>query len=418
MLQESPTAIVEVLEKVEPCVTVVLCCYSHERYFLQALQSILAQTVDVNCVILNNGANPSYTDLINRTARMHGLGVVSVEKNTYGLSLREKVLPFVRSEYLAILHDDDLYLPRKIEKSLQALKDGLADYVITNVTSINELGATWLGQSDAVNTHPLTHEESRGTLIADMIRPPGCRMHFSTFVMRTDFVRNNLLGDPFWPRIADAFFWVDQLLDETVRLAIVTEPLSKVRIHGGNDRLYTKFNEFERAKQTFLLATSEMALISRVLERGSDKVIIDFLSSFTGVKMSDELVESLALAAVIMDQCGDTYWFSKQYMISLLVHRAFEIDGLRACAQIERLTGRDANRFMQGNYDRFITTMLTSATAAISAASSAPLPAVARIGLLEKYRSVRVTPAWVWRQPRKALARGFYALARWISGQA
>lgn len=416
MLEKGQDLAVDISLKTETCVTVVLCCYSHERYFIQAIQSILTQTVKVKCVILNNGSGQSYTELINRTARMHDLDVISVEKNTYGLSLREKVLPFINSEFVAILHDDDVYFPRKIEMSLPALKAGSADYVVTNVIFINELGTAWLGQSDAINTSPLREGEPRGALIADMVRPPGCRMHFSTLVMRTDLVQSNLLGDPFWPRIADAFFWVDQLLDETVRLKIVPEPLSKVRIHGRNDRLYTKYNKVDRVKQEFLLSMSEMSLIFRVLERGGDKIIISFLNSYTGVEMKGDLSESLVLTAVIMGQREYSHWFSRQYMTCLFFHRAFEIDGLRACAQVEKLTGQDANIFMQENYDRFVTAMLKSAATA-NGVSFVSLPAIAHIDLLEEYRSKRATLSWVWRHPRKAFARGFYALARWGAGK-
>jgi glycosyltransferase involved in cell wall biosynthesis len=421
-----------------PRVTVILCCYSHEQYFLPAVQSILVQTAPVECIILNNGANPSYSELIQQIADMHGLKVVEVHPNTYGLALRSLALPRVETDYVAILHDDDLYLPDKIERSLAALDASGADYLVTNNRLIDERGGPWHGRNDAVNNAQLDGGETRGELIADMVRPPGCRLHFSTLVMRSDLAKRTVLGNPFWPRIADAVFWVNLLLDDSLTFEILPEFLSKVRIHRGNDRLYDKFAEQERLKHTFLLAMSEIELIGQVLRTGSPKVIVEFLKAFIGFDVGPDLLTALIMTAVVMDKSAGEYWISKLYMISLLCHRSLEIDFMRTCELIEKLSGRDANHFMSDSYDRFAAELLGMrrvvaemasrpqaepallqpvSPQAVSDASAPPQPIAAFPNVLKNYREADVSFRWMWRHPKKAMARGLFNVAQKIGGQ-
>jgi len=419
-----------------PKVTVILCCYSHEKYFIPAVQSILVQTVPVECIILNNGANAQYSELIRQMADTHALKVVEVHPNTYGLGLRALVLPHVETEFVAILHDDDVYMPRKIERSLAALAKSEADYVVTNSLLIDERGGPWQGRNEAVNHTQFDGSETCGELIADMVRPPGCRMHFSTLVMRTELAKRSVLGDPFWPRIADAVFWVNLLMDESLKLEILPEYLSKVRIHSANDRLYDKFAEQERQKHTFLLAMSEIELVGKVLRFGSPKIVIEFLSSFIGFEVGPDLISALVMTAAVMEKSADEYWISKLYMINILIHRAVEIDFMKTCELVEQMSGRDANQFMMQGYDRFASMVLGMKYAALALPPPPPPTAVvpspqlepappqldpavlsSMPGAIKNYREATVSFRWLWRHPKKAVARGLFNVAQKIGRQ-
>lgn len=336
-----------------PTITVVLCCYSHKSYFLEAAESILNQSAKPTTFIIhNNGANEDYTALINSFAAKNDIKVIETRPNTYGISLRCDVLPFIETDYVAFLHDDDVYHPQKIELSLEALTTTHADYVVTNMDFIDDAGKQWTAQNEAVNPKPYEGSETRGQLLAEMVIPPGRVMHFSTLVMKTHLARKTLLGDPLWPRIADGLFWGSLYLDPNIDHFIVTKPLSKIRIHGANDRLYEKYPLNERWRQYMLLALSEIEFVRRILARASDDVLVDFLSKFMGSEQVDDPVRALVGAAVEMDRRSSEFWYAKQGFIPLFFHKAFELDPLQATALVHEFSGKDANHFMQNCYAR------------------------------------------------------------------
>lgn len=390
-------------------VTVVLCCYNHESYFLPAIDSIRAQTIAVDCIILNNGANDSYSNLIQRVAGKRGLKVVEVQPNTYGLAIREKILPFVETEFVAILHDDDLYLPEKIATSVKVLDETESDFIVTNADYIDARGNTWRGSNEAVNDYTFTGAETRGWLLAAMVIPPGATLHYSTLVMRTALAKKTMLGDPFWPRIADALFWTELLLDEELRFVILDKPLSRIRIHDANDRLYEKFDEQERQIQYLLLVTSEIEFFQRMLHRTSPALLMEFLNAFTGTVKSPSLTEALIVSAVLMDRNSNKYWLPKLYLIPLLVHKAFSTDPLLTCDMIETLSGQNANKFMTNAYRRFAQVAFSIDGNSNDVRIHGEEPS--------HYKNADVNLKWIARHPIKAVARGFYSLAELLGGR-
>lgn len=332
--------------------TVVVTCYSNPGFFPAALASVLAQTTTPAKIILhNNGCDKEYSALIEEAARGHDVDVISNFPNTYGLALRDHVLPKIATKYVAILHDDDLYMPDKMARSLAALETADADYVVTNRTYIDASDQEIHPEGDAINPRSLRGDEDGGQLIVDMLRPPGSRLHFSTLVLRTSIAQKTLLGDPFWPRIADAFFWVDLVVNESWRGIILKENLSCIRIHGQNDLIYEKFDPSVRASQFFLLSLSEVNLFQRILARASDSIIISFLREFAGITEQVDRVRALVEAAVKLDKRADL-WLSKCLMVPYLVHFAVEADGLRAVRFLHEIAKEDANSFMTRVYNR------------------------------------------------------------------
>lgn len=338
----------------QPRVTVVLQCYSHEKYFEAALNSLLSQTAPLKITIHNNGAPESYAQKIRAAAERHGLHLVEERENTSGVAVRLKVLPFIDTEFFALLHDDDEYFPEKIEKSLSALDAAGADYVVTNHNYIDECGNAWMGEIFGVSRRPYDGKETRGRLLADVLAPECHYMHYSTMVMRTALAKKTTFGDPFWPRLQDTIFWGDLHLDESVRYHILPDYLTKVRIHGANDRFTQKFDLKWRQRQDILCAFSEAKYIDRILERASNEILLDFLNVRAGADLGKNLVGALVVMAVIVTQNYEVNWIPQQLMITMLIHKAWALDPLLTCVLLEQLTGMDANRFMTAHDDRFV----------------------------------------------------------------
>ena len=345
-----------------PTVAVVFTCYSGELYFEAALQSVLAQSYQgIQLVFHDNGCSGSYRDLIERSARQHGGLVVRSEVNRYGEGLRYDVLPFLDTDYVAILHDDDLYTPDKIKRSLEELVASNVDYIFTDRLYVDATGVPFPVDMEEVNNTPLLPEHYPNQLIADTYYI-GLRLHFSTLVMRTDLAKKNLLGDPFLPRITDSLFMQRLLLDASVRGMVISDKLTLVRVHGANDMLYTKFDAEARAREFALLNIGEYICFQELVRNAPTEQLGDILAIFPGIPRiaGEDRVGMLVRAALDLRN-----WFgSKPLMAAYCIHTAFLIDGRATMERVREHSPRigggpatDCNGLTQTLYRKYVQTL-------------------------------------------------------------
>jgi len=112
----------------KPLVSIVIPTYNRERDIARALKSVLAQTypkwealiVDNHSIDNTGDVVRSFNDTRIKLFKIHNDGVVAASRNE---GIRQAT-----GEYIAFLDSDDWWLPRKLEVSLQYLKQG-ADVV-------------------------------------------------------------------------------------------------------------------------------------------------------------------------------------------------------------------------------------------------------------------------------------------------
>ena len=341
--------------------TVVLCCYSHQEFFDRALRSLLTQSSDdFEIIIHDNGSSESYKNQIAAAVAEHGLTLVTRLANTYGLALREDILPHIKTECVALLFDDDEYTPTKIERSIQMVKSEKADILFTDRIFINAKDQEFIPTIEEVNPKPINPCEHHGRFVADMLNG-GCRLHFSTLVMRTAVAQETLLGDPFYPRIADAIFISRLLMSDKLKVVVSSEKLSRIRIHGNNDLSYARFDIVDRCKNYFMLSLSEIQFFLIVLNEAPSDILLRFLKDFLNISnQNDDLVETLVDSAILLDQKSVS--ISKAMMAPIAFHAAFARDNVRALRLIREKTGLDANTFMAQSYHRTVDHIVYSST--------------------------------------------------------
>jgi len=340
----------------ERLLTVVITCFSHKEFFEAALGSVLAQTYRSSCeiLILDNGASDEYKVLIKRAADRLDIPVVTAPYNTYGLWLRSDVLPRITTKFAAFLHDDDLWEPDKIERCLAEMERRELDFHVTNRVYIDASNAfIHPDRMEAVNARSLSGYETRGELLADNLIG-GCRIHYSTLTIKTDLMQKTLLGNPFYPRIADAIFWTSLLVDDALKFAVLTDPLTRIRIHSKNDLRYARFESDERIRQYSLLVLSEVDMFEMTIRRASNSVLRDYLTRLSGISIDDEddRVKTLILATVSLDK--NMVSISRTMMAIKAFNLAFEIDALRSLRLLNELADVDVNAFMMRAYDRYL----------------------------------------------------------------
>lgn len=124
-----------------PKVSVIIPVYNGTNYMQAAIDSALAQTYDnIEVIVVNDGSSDGgRTDL---TARQYGDRIRYICKENGGVaSALNAGIVEAQGDYISWLSHDDVYLPQKIEKQVNALrKAGRPAVVVSNVRSIDDKG--------------------------------------------------------------------------------------------------------------------------------------------------------------------------------------------------------------------------------------------------------------------------------------
>jgi glycosyltransferase involved in cell wall biosynthesis len=128
-------------EREEMKVTVIVTTFNRAHMVAETIDSILNQTFDdFELIVVDNCSSDDtetvikgYTDERITYFKHENGGVVAVNRN-YGIGQ-------ARGEYIAFCDDDDLWLPRKLEKQmLEFEKDSQLGLVCTNAITFDETG--------------------------------------------------------------------------------------------------------------------------------------------------------------------------------------------------------------------------------------------------------------------------------------
>src|SRR5262245_20604446 len=92
----------------QPLVSVIIPCYNHAHYLGEAIESVLAQTVqDFEIIVVDDGSTDSTADVAARYPRVR-----YVRQNNQGLSAaRNTGIKHGLGRFLVFLDADDLLLP-------------------------------------------------------------------------------------------------------------------------------------------------------------------------------------------------------------------------------------------------------------------------------------------------------------------
>jgi glycosyltransferase involved in cell wall biosynthesis len=124
-----------------PAVSVILPTFNRLQYLRPAVDSVFAQTFeDWELVIADDGsasATSSYLETVSshprvRLMRLPHTGNPSIVRNA--------ALRAARGEYIAFMDSDDVWLPRKLEIQLEALRASRCRWSYTALTRVNAAG--------------------------------------------------------------------------------------------------------------------------------------------------------------------------------------------------------------------------------------------------------------------------------------
>lgn len=207
----------------EPRVAVIIPVFNGERYLAEAINSVVHQTAPCRLIIVDDGSMDGSDGIAVDYELKYGFkqcAVLQHETNRGAAAALNRGIREADTEFVAWLSHDDVFMPEKIERQLEAI--GSADACFTNFDIIDADGA--LVEHVAVKPPP-----AEGMFQQIIVRNI---INGSSMLLRRDvfdhvgFFREDLRVD------VDGEMWL-RMIGAGMRFVHLAEPLLQYRRHGG-----------------------------------------------------------------------------------------------------------------------------------------------------------------------------------------
>jgi glycosyltransferase involved in cell wall biosynthesis len=211
-----------------PRVTVLLTCYNHLAYLPACVEAVRAQTFsDYEVVVLDDGSSDGSREWLTANVVWPGWRLVFNERNLGTYGTLNAGLALATGEFVAVLNDDDLWAPTKLERQV-AFMDAHPE-----VGLVHTDGAFIDGSGAVTPGSPLGFEFPRtetGDVLLDLVAA-------NKIIASAALVRRKCFDD--LGGFNEAYFgsgdWEMWLrIAERWQVGFVAEPLTFYRVHGEN----------------------------------------------------------------------------------------------------------------------------------------------------------------------------------------
>ena len=212
-------------------VSVIIPTYNREKFISECVQSVLAQTLPAREIIIVDDGSTDATYNILRDLGFNSLSTKKTvlryffQQNRGVSSARNLGIKEARSEYIALLDSDDLWLKSKLDRQVSAFQNDTQSSRLCHTDEI------WIRNGVRVNQHK-KHKKHGGNVFQSCLKlccisPSSAMMHRSVF---EDFG----FFDEDLPACEDYDFWLRYSAKEDVNF--IDEPLI-IKKGGHSDQL-------------------------------------------------------------------------------------------------------------------------------------------------------------------------------------
>lgn len=220
----------------QPTVSVIVPFHSNKTWLMEALESVLDQTLQAaEVIVICDGCECDLTDVAGLDPRIR---VITTENRGPG-SARNLGIEAARGEFIAFLDSDDLWDPAKTEKQLQDMIATHADWSHTSYTTFVD------GEPQRAVRIVRSGSRHVGDVFPDLLST--CLIATPTVIIRSDVLRaNSLLRFSQSLRFGeDAVLWAKLAIGHPI--LGIDLPLAKVRLRGHNAAMNPEVQLYARA---------------------------------------------------------------------------------------------------------------------------------------------------------------------------
>lgn len=214
-----------------PAVSVILPTVSRVDFLARAIDSVLAQTYDdLEVVVVVDGPSPATASFVSGHPDPR-VRLVQRERNGGVAAARNTGLAATRGRYVALLDDDDLWLPHKLERQVPLLEAG--HDVVHSLLYVGDGDGNVFEAPTRRGFRLFREVAAAGYPYVWLLRRSGYQI--GTFVIRRECFEVVGGFDPSLPSIDDLD--LVHRLRRRYELTLVDEPLSTWCFHGENASL-------------------------------------------------------------------------------------------------------------------------------------------------------------------------------------
>lgn len=131
----------------DPLVSVILPTYNRREYLAEAIETVNKQTYnEIELIIIDDHSSESPRDIVESAPceGLHDIMFLQHEENRGASAARNTGIKRANGQYIALLDDDDLWTPNKIERQITEFRHSEDDIgvVCTGIRSIDADGST------------------------------------------------------------------------------------------------------------------------------------------------------------------------------------------------------------------------------------------------------------------------------------
>ena len=224
----------------QPLVSVLMNCYNGERYLVEAIDSVLAQSWQNWEVIFWDNQSADRSAEICKSYNDPRMRYFRADRHTSLGEARALALQQAGGDFVAVLDVDDVWLPRKLETQMPRFDDPEVGIVISDT-----LFFTDGGEQRQLFAHQLPPQ---GRVFAELLKSYFCSLE--TVVMRHSAIRS--LGQAFDSALSHiSDFDLIVRLSKDWKLVYVNEVLAKWRVHASSGS-WAEPDRFYREKMQFV----------------------------------------------------------------------------------------------------------------------------------------------------------------------
>jgi len=227
--------------KKNPTVSVVIPTYNRAHLIGRAIQSILNQSYqDFEIIVVDDGSTDDTEGVIKEfQKRDERVRYIRHEKNKGGSAARNSGIKSVRGDYVALLDDDDEWLPEKIEKQVIKIKK-----------SLDKVGVIYSGFFYVSDKSGKIISESvptlRGNVYTNLLK--GCILGSPTPLIRKSCFQKAGLYDDALSSCQDWDMWIR--LSKYYEFDFIADIVAKHHVHGA--QISVDLNSKIQARKTLI----------------------------------------------------------------------------------------------------------------------------------------------------------------------
>ena len=235
-------------------IDILLATYNGEKYLSELIDSILSQTYkNIRLIISDDCSKDNTREILDKYKKEDSRVIVYKQEQNQGYVKNfEFLLKKVESDYYMLADQDDVWLPEKVEKSLQKLKAENADLVFGDLEVVDQnLKTIYPSFNDFMLLSRKIQKYIKSYKLNYLYNCiTGC-----TILAKSKFI-SQILPVPTTSKYFIHDHWIGIIMSTYGKLAYMPEKYIKYRQHGdnqvGTNKISHKFTKLTQVRELFI----------------------------------------------------------------------------------------------------------------------------------------------------------------------